>query len=330
MIVPVLLPLAPLYAPVLTVLVRDHRAGGLRKVITGLASISLVDKVPWFPGYVPPRQQLANTGPQVEDTAAAPIDARVLSDAAVELEDAEPEAEDIFLHADVDDPDESQPLLGRRDSDAASTTSGVTESKAESVASASAVSAVLEWAAAPPSTPNRPPSTSRPSTPDVAGAGDGAGAGAGAASPAPKTASPASAAKPRAKSPAVAPDARPPSVAGRPPRPPSRTRRGSAASAATDTSAGAVAGAGVGAGSVASGQMDDAHVINIRSQEGTDADLTPVYLRGRHLLNDTLEAELKTCCFESYPLYRGKAAGLGALSLSGKAKMKEVGRIKVG
>ena len=55
---PMNLPAAPLFAPSVTVIVRDLRLGGLVKSIVGITSIPLHDKIPWYPEYKAPCHQV--------------------------------------------------------------------------------------------------------------------------------------------------------------------------------------------------------------------------------------------------------------------------------
>ncbi len=53
-VLPVQLPLNPLYSPQLLVMLTDHRLGGLLKPMVGSFSVCLSSKMPWSPNYKPP------------------------------------------------------------------------------------------------------------------------------------------------------------------------------------------------------------------------------------------------------------------------------------
>ena len=55
---PMNLPVAPIYCPSVTVIVRDMRLGGMVKSVVGITTIHLHDKIPWFPDYTPPCRQV--------------------------------------------------------------------------------------------------------------------------------------------------------------------------------------------------------------------------------------------------------------------------------
>ena len=55
---PMNLPVAPVFSPSVTIIVRDMRLGGMVKTIVGIATVHLSDKIPWFTEYKPPCRQV--------------------------------------------------------------------------------------------------------------------------------------------------------------------------------------------------------------------------------------------------------------------------------
>jgi hypothetical protein len=65
-LIPVRLPTISKFLPTLTVMVRDHRLYGTVKPVVATCSISLANKVPFLPDYVPPCTQPVLLGPEAE------------------------------------------------------------------------------------------------------------------------------------------------------------------------------------------------------------------------------------------------------------------------